>query len=59
MAETLTAKDLLDGIRETRLVAIVRGTDPGDPAGRDRPRHRRPGRSEGSPRSDGGGIPLR
>lgn len=27
MAETLTPGDLLDGIRETRLVAIVRGTD--------------------------------
>ena len=27
MAETFTPKDLLDGIRETRLVAIVRGTD--------------------------------
>lgn len=27
MAETLTPKELLDGIRETRLVAIIRGTD--------------------------------
>lgn len=27
MADKLTPKDLLDGLRETRLVAIVRGTD--------------------------------
>ena len=46
MENTLTPELLLAGIQEARLVAIVRGTDGG-------------GRREGSPRGDGGGLPVR